>query len=80
MNENTIRDISLGLEDLALGYRILASHGHLETTLGHLSWRDPKGRGIWIKCQEVGLDEVQTKDLQLVDWEGKRMTQKVTIC
>ena len=71
MNENTIRDISLGLEDLALGYRILASHGHLETTLGHLSWRDPKGRGIWIKCQEVGLDEVQPTDLHLVDWEGK---------
>jgi len=64
-------DIAQGLDDLARGYRICAANGHSEGTLGHLSWRDPAGRGLWIKRQEVGLDEVQPEDLHLVDWDGK---------
>ena len=62
--------IAQSLEDLARGYRIAAANGHSEGTLGHLSWRDPEGRGLWMKCQEIGLDEVQAADLHLIDWEG----------
>ena len=57
-NTETV-DIATGLENLARGYRIIAANGHLDATLGHLSWRDPEGRGLWMKCQEVGLDEVE---------------------
>lgn len=66
-----VSDIAQGLEELARGYRILAMNGHTEGTLGHLTWRDPQGRGLWIKRQEVGLDEVRPEDLHLVGWDGK---------
>ena len=69
-NKNNV-DIPNSLENLARGYRIVAANGHLEATLGHLSWRDPEGRGLWMKCQEIGLDEVEVGDLHLIDWEGK---------
>ena len=69
-NKNNV-DIPKTLENLARGYRIVAANGHLEATLGHLSWRDPEGRGLWMKCQEIGLDEVEVGDLHLIDWEGK---------
>ncbi len=62
--------IARGLEILARGYRILAANGHSEGTLGHLSWRDPEGRGLWMKCQEIGLDEVEPRDLHLIGWDG----------
>ncbi len=68
---NLQTDIAQGLDDLARGYRICAANGHSEGTLGHLSWRDPQGRGLWMKCQEIGLDEVQPADLHLIDWDGK---------
>ena len=71
MEDNEIIDIQTELEKLARGYRIVANNGHLEATLGHLSWRDPSGRGLWMKSQEIGLDEVEVKDLQLINWEGK---------
>ena len=72
MDTNTLAtDIAENLEQVARGYRILAANGHSEGTLGHLSWRDPNGRGLWMKCQEVGIDEVEPKDLQLIDWDGK---------
>lgn len=68
---NISTDIAENLERLARGYRVLAANGHTDGTLGHLSWRDPVGRGLWMKCQEVGLDEVEATDLQLIDWKGK---------
>jgi L-fuculose-phosphate aldolase len=71
MDTAAVSDISQGLEALARGYRILAMNGHTEGTLGHLTWRDPEGRGLWIKCQEAGLDEVVPDDLHLVGWDGK---------
>tara|TARA_A100001037_G_scaffold51069_1_gene43122 strand:- start:617 stop:1348 length:732 start_codon:yes stop_codon:yes gene_type:complete len=71
MSNNSKLDIDLELNKLARGYRIVAANGHLEATLGHLSWRDPKRRGLWMKCQERGLDEVEPGDLHLINWDGK---------
>jgi hypothetical protein len=31
--------------------------GHEDRTSGHLSWRDPAGRGLWIKRSRFGMDE-----------------------
>ena len=42
------QDLSAGLTELAYGCRILFMEGHADMTLGHLSLRDPAGRGLWL--------------------------------
>jgi len=39
-------------------------------SLGHVSMRDPQGRGFWLKRATLGLGEVQDEDFTLVDFEG----------
>lgn len=63
-------EIATGLRTLALGHRILHSEHHADMTLGHLSWRDPFGRGIWLKRAQIGLDEVTETDFMLLDFDG----------
>ena len=59
------------LAGLASAYRVLEAHGHADGMLGHVSLRDPLGRGFWIKRASVGLDEVVGRDqLLLVDFTG----------
>lgn len=43
------------LEKLATAHRILEMEGHGDMTLGHMSLRDPEGRGIWMKRNAIGL-------------------------
>ncbi len=62
------------LLDLARACRVLAMNGHEDKTLGHLSWRDPQGRGFWLKRGGIGLAEVtDADDFILVDFAGKRL-------
>lgn len=62
------------LRDLARGHRILAMEGHEELILGHLSWRDPSGRGFWIKRHGIGMAEVwEPGDLILLAFDGERL-------
>jgi len=57
---------------LAQAYRILADEGHGDGTLGHVSLRDPEGRGFWLKRAEIGMDEVAcADDFLLVDFDGQ---------
>ncbi|MFZ0667906.1 MAG: class II aldolase/adducin family protein [Acidimicrobiales bacterium] len=58
------------LEDLARSHRILDIEGHNDMSLGHLSWRDPQGRGFWLKRGNIGLEEVTAKDFILVSFVG----------
>ncbi len=59
------------LDNLALACRILAMEGHDDVSLGHLSLRDPEGRGIWMKRFFVGLDEIMgPQDFLLLDFDG----------
>jgi len=59
------------LDELADACRVLAHEGHNDLTLGHLSLRDPDGRGFWLKRPGRGLDEVTgARDFQLLDWDG----------
>jgi L-fuculose-phosphate aldolase len=59
-----------GLEDLARAHRILDLEGHNDMSLGHLSWRDPLGRGLWLKRGNIGLEEVTASDFILLSFGG----------
>jgi L-fuculose-phosphate aldolase len=54
---------------VALACRILAMHGHADLTLGHISIRGPKDI-IYIKRNDVGLDEVRENDIIGINMNG----------
>ena len=59
------------LDDLAVAHRILAAQGHEDFTSGHCSWRDPDGRGFWMKRAQIGMDEARdADDMLLVGFDG----------
>ena len=60
------------MQRLAVGCRILAMEGHNDITLGHMSLRDPQGRGLWLKKSKRGIDEIPgSDDFVLIDLNGK---------
>ncbi|MDH5750701.1 MAG: class II aldolase/adducin family protein, partial [Rhodospirillales bacterium] len=62
------------LDKLATACRILAMEGHNDISLGHLSLRDPDGRGLWLKRFYLGLDEIMSADdFILIDFDGKQL-------
>lgn len=62
------------LTEAAAGCRVLHAEGHADMTLGHLSLRDPEGRGVWMKRSGIGLGEViGPEDFILLDFEGQRL-------
>jgi L-fuculose-phosphate aldolase len=64
------------LARVAVAHRILAMEGHNDITLGHLSVRDPDGRGLWLKKSQRGLDEiVSSDDFVLIDFAGRQLEQ-----
>jgi L-fuculose-phosphate aldolase len=64
------QELSSALRDLARAHRILDLEGHNDMSLGHLSLRDPHGRGLWLKRGNIGLEEVTEDDFILIDYEG----------
>lgn len=67
-------NLHAALVELARACRILEMEGHGDMTLGHLSLRDPQGRGFWMKRNRIGLGEVLgPQDFVLVDWDGKQI-------
>jgi len=66
--------LSDDLHTLARACRILNMEGHADMTLGHLSLRDPEGRGLWLKRSGIGLGEVQgVGDFTLIDFTGRKL-------
>lgn len=62
------------LQRLAQACRILEMEGHGDMTLGHVSLRDPGGRGFWLKRNRIGLGEVLgPQDFILVDFQGQQL-------
>lgn len=55
---------------VATGCRVLGAAGHGDLIWGHLSARDPDGRGAWLKVAGWGFDEVQPGRVHLVDRGG----------
>jgi L-fuculose-phosphate aldolase len=67
-------EIESHLADLAMACRIVALYGHGDLCSGHLSWRDPLGRGLWLKRAKVGLEEIGTPDdFVLIDFDGNQL-------
>jgi len=57
-------------ELVALGCRILGANGHADYVWGHVSARDPLGRGIWMKAATYGFEEITVDHVILVSFEG----------
>lgn len=62
------------LAELSEACRVLEMEGHGDKILGHMSLRDPDGRGFWMKRNGIGLGEVSgPEDFVLVDFDGRRI-------
>src|SRR5258705_8097176 len=75
-SQSNVSDASVDVElqKLAIACRVLEMEGHGDLVLGHLSWRDPDGRGMWMKRNEIGLGEVMgAKDFVLLDFDGNKL-------
>lgn len=57
--------------EVALGCRILGLDGQGDLVWGHVSARDPQGRGVWMKGAGLGFDEIEAGDVILVSWDGE---------
>jgi L-fuculose-phosphate aldolase len=56
---------------VAVGCRILGANGHDDFVWGHLSVRDPGGRGIWMKASSYGFEEIGEPQVILVSFDGE---------
>lgn len=70
MNDALIKE----LDKVALAHRILEMEGHGDMTQGHISLRDPDGRGFWLKRHGIGLGEVMDhEDFILLEFDGNKI-------
>lgn len=63
-----------GIDD-PIGLIVTASHvlgdeGLGDMLWGHVSVRDPEGRGIWMKAHLYGFEEIERENVLLVDFDG----------
>jgi ribulose-5-phosphate 4-epimerase/fuculose-1-phosphate aldolase len=56
---------------IALGCRILGREDQGDFVWGHVSARDPGGRGVWMKASTWGFEEIGPEQVLLVSWEGE---------
>jgi L-fuculose-phosphate aldolase len=56
---------------VALGCNILGANGHEDYIWGHVSARDPYGRGIWMKASTYGFEETTPDHVILVSFAGE---------
>lgn len=56
---------------VALASRVLGRVGHEDLTLGHVSERDPSGRGVWLKGAGYGMAESMAEDVVLTNDRGE---------
>ena len=57
-------------ELVSLGCRVLGAADQGDLIWGHVSARDPEGRGIWMKASGLGFEEVGPEQVLLVSWDG----------
>ena len=57
--------------DVAVGCRILGLEDQGDLVWGHVSVRDPDGRGVWMKASTFGFEEMEPRHVILVSWDGE---------
>jgi L-ribulose-5-phosphate 4-epimerase len=57
--------------DVSVGCRILGAEGHGDLVWGHVSARDARGRGVWMKAATLGFEEVGPDNVLLVAADGE---------
>ena len=57
--------------EIVTACRVLEAAGQADMVWGHVSIRDPDGRGVWLKGSNLGFDEVTESDVILIDWDGE---------
>jgi ribulose-5-phosphate 4-epimerase/fuculose-1-phosphate aldolase len=57
--------------EVVLGGRVLHASGLSDLVWGHVSRRDPEGRGVWMKASGLGFEEVTASDVLLVADDGR---------
>jgi ribulose-5-phosphate 4-epimerase/fuculose-1-phosphate aldolase len=57
-------------EEVALGCRVLGKEDQGDLIWGHVSSRDPEGRGAWMKAATWGFEEIDEDKVILVDADG----------
>ncbi len=61
---------------VSIASRILALEDHGDLVWGHVSIRDPKGRGVWMKAATWGFEEITPARVLLVGWQGEILAGK----
>jgi ribulose-5-phosphate 4-epimerase/fuculose-1-phosphate aldolase len=62
------------VSEIVDGCHVLGSDDVGDPVWGHVSARDPDGRGVWLKAGPRGFDEVSEADVILIDFEGQRLS------
>src|SRR3954453_14737052 len=57
--------------EVALGCRVLGLEDQGDLVWGHVSARDPEGRGAWMKASTYGFEEVGVEQVVLVGGDGQ---------
>jgi L-fuculose-phosphate aldolase len=57
-------------EAVSVAGRVLAANGHDDYVWGHVSLRDGRNRGVWMKASGLGFEEVDADAVILVGWDG----------
>src|ERR1700677_32433 len=70
----TAQDTRSPAGDIVTGCRVLGSADHGDPVWGHVSQRDPGGRGVWLKGGGRGFYEVAENDVILIDFQGSPLT------
>src|SRR5207249_5467538 len=58
-------------EQVAVASHVLGVENLGDFVLGHVSVRDPDGRGVWMKATGWGFEEITPDRVQLLGWEGQ---------
>ncbi|BDH55435.1 class II aldolase/adducin family protein [Tsukamurella sp. PLM1] len=61
-------------DTVATSARIMAATGAGDLIWGHVSVRDPEGRGVWLKQASYGLEEITPERVHLVASGGEVLT------
>lgn len=75
----TASGAGLPAAEIVTGCHVLGAGDHGDPVWGHVSFRDPDGRGAWLKAGPKGFDEVGDEDVVLIDLDGHRLAGSAAV-